>query len=190
MSADQLVGRELALLEIEVGSRARAARGAAPAGRSACRLSWRAEARSSSQVVSTPSSITARRLVGRPSPSNGRLPSPRLRCGIVDDADAVGEDLLAHLVLEEGGAARHGAAVDGAGEMAEQPARDARGRRSPARGAFATFFGLSRATAKRAGVAADLGGGHQVARNGRRSTIRSRAPCRCLRRPAPTQDSE
>src|SRR5262249_15331633 len=78
---DQLVARELALLEIEIG-RGRAGR----AGGAACpvglRLSWRAAARSSSQVVSTPSSITARRDVARPSASNGRLPSPRLRSGV------------------------------------------------------------------------------------------------------------
>ena len=45
---------------------------------------------------------------------------------IVDDADALGEDLLAHLVLEEAGAARDRRAVDGADEMADQAVGDAR----------------------------------------------------------------
>ena len=45
---------------------------------------------------------------------------------IVDDANALGEDRLAHHGLEKAHAPRDGGAVDGARQMPEQPARHAR----------------------------------------------------------------
>src|SRR3954465_7984394 len=46
--------------------------------------------------------------------------------GIVDDADVLGEQLLAELVLQEAGLARDRSAIDGADDMTDQRARDAR----------------------------------------------------------------
>ena len=90
------------------------------------RPSSRAVAQSSSHERSTPSSTSASFLPATPSPSNGCERSPRSRKRIVDDANAVGEQLRAHLVSQEAGLARDRRAVDGAGEMRHQRAGDAR----------------------------------------------------------------
>src|SRR6478752_2001903 len=51
---------------------------------------------------------------------------PALAQRIVDDGDAVCEDLLSHFVAQEAGLARNRGAVRGAGEMRNNGARDAR----------------------------------------------------------------
>ena len=69
--------------------------------------------------------------------------------------------LLAHLVLQERRAARHGAAVDGARQMADQAARDA----AVVDHRHARALRLARIEAaddELAGIAADLGRRHQV----------------------------
>ena len=87
--------------------------------------SWRAEGPFSSHCVSTPSSTSAVRFTGLPSPSNAREPKPPIAQRIVDQVDARREHLLAHLVLQERHAARNGRPGDRADEGAEQPARQA-----------------------------------------------------------------
>ena len=99
---------------------------------------------------------------------------------IVDDADAVGEQLLAHPVLQEAGLARDRGAVDGAGEMrTSEPAT--RGSNTTGTLRVLTLRGLRRATAR-----SPRCGRFFPAIRGRRRAARrcnrSRAPCRCLRR--------
>ncbi len=89
------------------------------------RLSSRAVAQSSSHERSTPS-INQR----QPFPADA-LAVERLRAQaalaqrIVDDADAVGEELFAHLVAQEACLAGDGSAVHGAGKMADDGAGNA-----------------------------------------------------------------
>ena len=90
------------------------------------RPSSRAVAQSSSQVVSTPSSISAVLLAGDALGVERLRAQAALAQRIVDDADAVRKQLLAELVLQEAGLARDRGAVDGADEMADQRAGDAR----------------------------------------------------------------
>ena len=92
------------------------------------RLAWpvlaspsrRPVARSSSQLVSTPSSISLRRAPAIPSPSNGREARPRGRSGSSVIVIPAREHVLAQAVLEEAAAGGDGVAADGAGQMTQE----------------------------------------------------------------------
>src|SRR5260370_20139364 len=82
---------------------------------------------------------------------------------IVDDTDAGREQALAELVPEKAGLARDRAAVDGSGEMPDQPAGDPRieDHRHPFGRDLARIDARDRTLA---GVAADLFGGIEIGR--------------------------
>src|SRR6185369_1435270 len=112
----QLVGRELSLLEVEV--RCPAAR--PMAGGLEVELSGRGKVEQPRRELAV---VDHRVASGRKTVAvEWPAAEPALAVGIVDNADALGENLLTHLVLQEGRAARHGPAVDGAGEMTDQSA--------------------------------------------------------------------
>ena len=140
------------------------------------RPSWRAERRSSSQVVSTAVLDEVALVHGRPSPSKRRDDRPRRTQRVLDDGECGREDLLAEIILQEAGAARDGRPVDGAEQMSDQAGGDPavkidrdRLRRDLAR--------IEPPDGAVAGLAADRLQARAGPRNGRRRSSRSRAPC-------------
>src|SRR6185437_6260595 len=120
---DQLVGRELALLQVEVRGRGTGRAGGASRGVAggcevelACRGEIEQPCREHAIVDNGISFGRQSFGIERPAAMSA------LAMRVVEDADAFGENLFAHLVLEERRAAGHGATVDGAGKMADQSA--------------------------------------------------------------------
>ena len=168
MSRIRSSGLIVAGLDIGVGGRGRGrpTRRRARHGRSVCRPSWRAEAQSSSQVVSTPPSISRRGCSAMPSASKARERRPSARSGSSTIGDALGEDRARPAVLEEGRAARDRGPADRARRDGGRCCRRRAGRTPPAR---AWLFDLARVEPARgalggAGGRASAGSGRSAAR--------------------------
>ena len=150
-----------------------------------CRLSSRAVAQSSSQVFSTPSSTNLWTRVATPSASKVRDRKPRRRNGSSTMSMPRAKNLLAEFLAQEAGLARDRAAVDGAGEMADQRAGDPaiEDDRHSAGRHLARIEALDRALA---GVPPDRRRAVEIGGVQRRGEIVIAFPCRCRRRRSPT----
>ena len=127
MSAISSSGVDFAGLEMQIGRPGRRRRGDA-----ALRVAGRGQAEfARGGAIEDPGAQAAvvdqrQLLAGDAFAVEGMRAQAALAQRIVDDADAVGEQFLAHLVLQEAGLARDRRAIDGAGEMRHQRAGDAR----------------------------------------------------------------
>ena len=135
---------------------------------------------------STPSSISASRFAGDAFAVERARAQAALAQRIVDDADAVGEQLAAPILSCRKLVLRAIEAPLTALARCETSEPATRGSNTTGTLRVVTLRGLSRATARSPALRPIFSGAFQIGGVQRRASNRSRAPCRCLRRRSPS----